>query len=119
MEKWEAKALVVYSRFHRQILAEQALLSYTQMGYGFLPFPPTHEVDGATVVPLISCTIVKSAFFDSCLSHTIPRFLKAKWNQKCGNTLLFRERAEIQPEYSHQSHYWCIWKPRGWQLYVD
>lgn len=94
MEKWEAKALVVYLRFHRQLQAEQVLLSYTQVGYGFLPFPPMHEVDGATLVSLISCTIVKSVFFDSCLSHTIPRYLKAKWNQKCGNTLFFRGRAE-------------------------
>lgn len=34
------------------------------------------------------------------------------------NTLLFRERTAVKPEYDHQNHCRCLYVSRGWQLYM-
>lgn len=70
-----------------------------QVGYGYLPFPPTHGVGRAPTVPLISLTTVESTLILACCIQYLDA--GAQNGRRDVGTLLFRERAEIEPEYGH------------------
>lgn len=104
MEKWEANDTGAYSGFQTAASRAGAVL-----GPGGMPLPAISSNSWGRWSWLVG----------PCLSHIIPRCWEAKWKERRGSTPLFREKAEIKPEYSHQSHCWCLYKPRGWKLYMD